>query len=73
MMLNITALAVAPFGVLANRKFLRSMTKGLMLRSARLLLISRRGGTLYCRREGSKIFMAGKAALYSVDELFVDG
>lgn len=33
---------------------------------------SKRGGTLYCRREGSKIFMAGKAALYSVDELFVD-
>ena len=32
---------------------------------------SRRGGTLYCRREGEKIFMAGKAALYSVDELFV--
>ena len=34
---------------------------------------SRRGGTLYCRREGSKIFMAGKAALYSIDELFVEG
>jgi PhzF family phenazine biosynthesis protein len=33
---------------------------------------SKRGGTLYCRREGNKIFMAGKAALYSVDELFVD-
>ena len=33
---------------------------------------SKRGGTLYCRRDGSKIFMAGKAALYSVDELFVD-
>lgn len=32
---------------------------------------SKRGGTLYCRREGSKIFMAGKAALYSIDELFV--
>jgi len=32
---------------------------------------SKRGGTLYCRREGSKIFMAGKAALYSVAELFV--
>ena len=24
-----------------------------------------------CRREGSKIFMVGKAALYSIDELFV--
>ena len=32
---------------------------------------SKRGGTLYCRREGNKIFMAGKAALYSVDELFL--
>ncbi len=30
---------------------------------------SKRGGTLYCRQEGEKIFMAGKAALYSVDEL----
>lgn len=33
---------------------------------------SKRGGTLYCRREGKKIYMAGKAALYSVDELFVE-
>ena len=32
---------------------------------------SRRGGMLYCRREGSKILMAGKAALFSVDELYV--
>ena len=32
---------------------------------------SKRGGTLYCRREGNRIFMAGKAALYSIDELFV--
>lgn len=32
---------------------------------------SKRGGTLYCRREGKKIFWAGKAALYSIDELFV--
>ena len=32
---------------------------------------SRRGGTLYCRREGGKIFMAGKAALYAIDELFL--
>lgn len=32
---------------------------------------SKRGGTLYCRREGQKIFMAGKAALYAIDELFV--
>ena len=33
-MLNMTALEVAPLGVLANRKFFRSITKGLMLRSA---------------------------------------
>lgn len=33
---------------------------------------SKRGGTLYCRREGNRIFMAGKAALYSIDELFVE-
>ena len=32
---------------------------------------SKRGGTLYCRREDSRIFMAGKAALYSIDELFI--
>ena len=32
---------------------------------------SKRGGTLYCRREGDRIFMAGKAALYSIDELFL--
>ena len=32
---------------------------------------SRRGGTLYCRLEGGKIFMAGKAALYAIDELFI--
>ena len=32
---------------------------------------SARGGTLYCRREGDRIFMAGKAVLYSVDELFI--
>ena len=33
---------------------------------------SKRGGTLFCRREGNRVFMAGKAALYSVDELFID-
>jgi len=32
---------------------------------------SSRGGTLYCRMEGSKVFMAGKAALYSIDELYL--
>ena len=35
-----TALVIAPLGVLANRKFFLPRTKGLMLRSARLLLIS---------------------------------
>ena len=33
---------------------------------------SKRGGYLYCRREGEKIFMAGKAVLYSIDELHVE-
>ena len=33
---------------------------------------SKRGGYLYCRREGEKIFMAGKAVLYSMDELYVE-
>lgn len=32
---------------------------------------SSRGGTLYCRIEGTKVFMAGKAALYSIDELYI--
>lgn len=32
---------------------------------------SGRGGTLYCRLEGNRIFMAGKAVLYSIDELFI--
>jgi PhzF family phenazine biosynthesis protein len=30
---------------------------------------SKRGGTLYCRFEDNKVFMAGEAALYSVSEL----
>lgn len=33
---------------------------------------SKRGGTLYCRKQGDRIKMAGKAALYSEAELFVD-
>ena len=33
---------------------------------------SKRGGILYCRKEGSKIFIAGNAVLYSVDELHID-
>ena len=33
---------------------------------------SKRGGILYCRKEGNKIFLAGNAVLYSVDELYVD-
>lgn len=30
---------------------------------------SKRGGTLYCRMEGDKVFLAGKAALFSTCEL----
>ena len=30
---------------------------------------SKRGGTLYCRQEGDKVFLAGQAALFSVAEL----
>ena len=33
---------------------------------------SRRGGTLYCRREGDRIRLSGKAVLFSQAELFVD-
>ena len=33
---------------------------------------SKRGGTLYCKRQGDRVKMAGKAALYSEAELFVD-
>lgn len=33
---------------------------------------SKRGGTLYCQRQGGRIKMAGKAVLYSEAELFVD-
>jgi len=32
---------------------------------------SKRGGTLYCRTQGDKVFLAGKAALFSVCELYV--
>lgn len=32
---------------------------------------SRRGGKLYCRREGNRIILAGNAALYAEAELFV--
>ena len=33
---------------------------------------SRRGGVLYCKRDGERIVMAGKAALYSKSEIYVD-
>lgn len=33
---------------------------------------SARGGTLYCRKQGNRIKLAGKAVLYSEAELFVD-
>ena len=32
---------------------------------------SPRGGTLYCRLEGERVILAGRAALYSVAELMV--
>ena len=35
------------------------------------LQASERGGTLYCRFEGDRVFMAGKAVIYSIDELFI--
>lgn len=34
--------------------------------------LSRRGGTLYCRLDGERVKMAGRAALYSRAELFVE-
>lgn len=33
---------------------------------------SKRGGTLYCKKQGGRVKMAGKAVLYSEGELFVD-
>jgi PhzF family phenazine biosynthesis protein len=33
---------------------------------------SKRGGTLYCRRDGNKVFISGKAVLYSIDELYIN-
>ena len=33
---------------------------------------SKRGGILYCRKEGNMIFIAGNAVLYSVDELYIN-
>lgn len=32
---------------------------------------SKRGGTLYCRMEGNKVFIAGKAALFSECQLYI--
>lgn len=34
---------------------------------------SKRGGTLYCRMEGDRVILAGKAALYSVSDLILEG
>ena len=34
---------------------------------------SPRGGTLYCRLEGDRVILAGRAALYSVADLMVEG
>lgn len=33
---------------------------------------SRRGGILYCRRKKDRVILAGKAALFSIDELYID-
>ncbi|MBV7507693.1 PhzF family phenazine biosynthesis protein [Bacillus sp. sid0103] len=33
--------------------------------------LSSRGGTLYCKQEGTRVKMAGKAALYSIAELYI--
>ena len=33
---------------------------------------SPRGGALYCTREGGRIRMSGRAALYAVSDTFVD-
>lgn len=32
---------------------------------------SKRGGTLYCRMDGDKVFLAGKAALFSICDLMI--
>ena len=32
---------------------------------------SKRGGTLYCRMAGDKVFLAGKAALFSECEIYI--
>ena len=33
---------------------------------------SRRGGTLYCRSKGDRVVLGGKAALFSIAEIFLD-
>lgn len=33
---------------------------------------SKHGGTLHCRIEGDKVFLAGKAALFSTCELHIE-
>lgn len=32
---------------------------------------SQRSGILYCRMEGSRVLIAGKAAIYSINEIFL--
>lgn len=34
--------------------------------------LSSRGGTLYCKHEGTRVKIAGKAVLYSIADIFVD-
>ncbi|MDL2217791.1 PhzF family phenazine biosynthesis protein [Christensenellaceae bacterium OttesenSCG-928-M15] len=33
---------------------------------------SKRGGTLYCKMDGSRVKLAGKAALFAIAEIFID-
>ena len=46
--------------------------KRLGLTSINAYQASRRGGTIYCKLEGDRIKLSGKAALYSVAELYID-
>ena len=54
--LKIVALPSVPRAVLANRKFFRDITNGLILRSARLLLNSMRPSCKYVVRYGHWFF-----------------
>jgi predicted PhzF superfamily epimerase YddE/YHI9 len=34
--------------------------------------LSSRGGTLYCKKEGTRVKIAGKAILYSIADIFIE-